>query len=174
MEFLISTLFRQKFISQARLDEAVTQLRRDQAHVEQIKAQIELAKASVGRTDEVAAAQAEVEAARAVLEQADWQLAQKTVPAPVTGMVQETFFVVGEWVPAGKPVVSILPPANIKLRFYVPETLVGAIRIGQNVSVQCDGCGSPIAATISFVSTEPEYTPLAFAICACGTNFVCG
>jgi len=152
-------LYGQNFISRAALDEAITRLRRDEARVEQIKAEITLAKASVGRSGEVAAAKAEVEAARAVLEQADWQLSQKNVPAPVTGMVQDTFFVVGEWVPAGKPVVSILPPANIKLRFYVPETLIGAIHIGQSISARCDGCPGPISATVRFVSTEPEYTP---------------
>ena len=152
-------LYGQNFISRAALDEAITRLRRDEARVEQIKAEIELARASVGRSGEVAAAKAEVEAARAVLELADWQLAQKTVPAPVSGLIQDTFYVLGEWVPGGKPVVSILPPANIKLRFYVPETRVGAIRIGQNVSVNCDGCAGPITATVRFVSTEPEYMP---------------
>jgi HlyD family secretion protein len=152
-------LYGQNFISRAALDEGITRLRRDEARVEQIKAEIDLATASVGRSGEVAAAKAEVAAARAVLEQADWQLSQKTVPSPVSGLVQDTFYVVGEWVPGGKPVVSILPPANIKLRFYVPETLVGAIRPGQNVSVHCDGCAAPVRATVSFVSTEPEYTP---------------
>ncbi len=152
-------LYGQNFISRSALDEAITRLRRDEARIEQIKAEIDLAKASVGRSGEVAAAKAEVEAARAELERADWQLAQKTVPAPATGMVQDTFFVLGEWVPAGKPVVSILPPANIKLRFYIPQADVGAIRIGQSVSVHCDGCAGPIAATVSFISTEPEYTP---------------
>ena len=152
-------LYGQNFISRAALDEAITRLRRDEARFEQIKAEIELASASVGRSGEVAAAKAEVEAARAVLEQADWQLSQKNVPAPVTGLVQDTFFVVGEWVPAGKPVVSILPPANIKLRFYVPETLIGAIHIGQSISAHCDGCPAPITATVRYISTEPEYTP---------------
>jgi len=153
------TLFEQEFISQAVLDEGITRLRRDEAHLAQVNAQIRLAQASVGRSGEVAAAKAEVEAARAVLEQADWRLGQKSVPAPATGLVQNTFYVPGEWVPAGKPVVSILPPANIKLRFYVPETAVGALRIGQSLSVSCDGCASPVAATLRYISTEPEYTP---------------
>lgn len=152
-------LFEQEFISQAVLDEGMTRLHRDEAHLDQIKAQIRLANASVGRHGEVAAAKAEVEAARAVLEQADWRLGQKSVPAPVAGLVQDTFYVPGEWVPAGKPVVSILPPANIKLRFYVPESSVGALRIGQNLSANCNGCARPVAATVSYISTEPEYTP---------------
>jgi HlyD family secretion protein len=152
-------LFKQKFISKARLDEAESKFLRDDARLAQINAQLKLAKSSVGRSDEVTAAKAEVDAARAVLAQADWRLAQRSVPAPATGRVHDTFFVLGEWVPAGKPVVSILPPSNIKVRFYVPESTIGAIRIGQAVSIRCDGCANPIAATVRYVSTEPEYTP---------------
>ncbi len=152
-------LFKQKFISRARLDEATTLLRRDDARIAQLEAEIRLARASIGRRAEVAAAQAEVEAARAVLEQAAWRLGQKSVTAPATGLVHDTFYVVGEWVPAGRPVVSILPPANIKVRFYVPETIVGSLRIGQRVAIDCDGCAGTIAATVHYISTEPEYTP---------------
>lgn len=153
------TLFEQQFISQARLDEAVTALRRDEARLAQIEAQIRLARASVGRSAERAAAQAEVDAAREVLAQADWRLAQKSVVAPAAGLVHDTFFVPGEWVPAGRPVVSLLPPGNLKLRIYVPQSVVGSLRIGQAVTVYCDGCAEPVAAAIRYVSTEPEYTP---------------
>jgi len=62
-------------------------------------------------------------------------------------------------VPAGKPVVSLLPPANIKLRFFVPETLVGSLKTGQRVTANCDGCSAPIAATISYIAPNSEFTP---------------
>jgi HlyD family secretion protein len=73
--------------------------------------------------------------------------------------VHDTFFVAGEWVPAGKPVVSLLPPGNIKLRFFVPATVVGALHVSQNIKAACDGCGAPLAATISYVSPAAEFTP---------------
>lgn len=152
-------LFEQSFISRARLDEAATNLRRDEARLAQVRAQIELARASIGRSAEISAAQAEVNAARAVLDQADWRLAQKSISAPAAGLVHDTFFVPGEWVPAGKPVVSLLPPGNVKLRFFIPETLVGAVAIGQRVSVHCDGCTGRIEAAVRYVSPQPEYTP---------------
>ena len=68
-------------------------------------------------------------------------------------------YVQGEWVNAGSPVVAILPPANVKVRFFVPEPQVGALRSGQRVDVACDGCGAPIAASISFISPQAEFTP---------------
>ena len=74
-------------------------------------------------------------------------------------MVQDTFFVEGEWVPAGRPVASLLPPGNVKARFYLPESALGALRIGQTVEISCDGCGAPIRATLSYVSAQAEYAP---------------
>jgi HlyD family secretion protein len=100
-----------------------------------------------------------VAAARAAVTQAAWRLEQKSVAAPVAGLVQDTFFVEGEWVPAGRPVVSLLPPGNVKARFYVPETVLGSIQPGRAVEIRCDGCSAPLAAKVSFVSTQAEYTP---------------
>lgn len=152
-------LFAKGVVPQARLDEAQSSLQRDEAAFARVQAQIRLARQSVGRDEEVAAAEAEVDAMRAVLEQAQWRLNQKTLHAPSGGLVHDTFYAQGEWVPAGKPVVSLLPPGNIKLRFFVPEALVGQIRIGRPVTISCDGCGAPMAALVSYVSTQPEYTP---------------
>ena len=152
-------LFASGFISSAGLDEAKANLARDRARTQQSRAQIRVAKQSVGRSEEMAQAQAEIEAAKAVVAQADWKLTQKAQSAPQAGLVQDTFFVQGEWVPAGRPVVSILPPANLKLRFFVPETLVGQLHIGQAIKASCDGCGAPISATISYVSPNSEFTP---------------
>lgn len=147
------------FIAQARLDEARASRDRDAARLAEAQAQLRTAGQSIGRREEVRAAQAEVEAAGAVLKQAQTRYAQKEGIAPAAALVQDTFFRVGEWVPAGSPVVSLLPPENIKLRFFVPEGIVGSLRPGQAVAASCSGCGSPIAARISFISTQVEFTP---------------
>jgi HlyD family secretion protein len=64
----------------------------------------------------------------------------------------------GEWVQAGSPVVCMLPPENVKVRFFVPETLVGSISLGQYVVLHCDGCQAVIPAKVTYISIEPEYT----------------
>jgi len=152
-------LRRAGYVSQSRLDEAQAAHDRAAARVEEAEAQLRNARAGIGREAEIGAARTELQAAQAQLAQARWRLEQKSAAAPAAALVQDTFFSQGEWVPAGAPIVSLLPPGNIKLRFFVPETAVGAIRAGQPVSVTCDGCGAPIAATVSFVSAQPEYTP---------------
>ena len=152
-------LFKQGFISQAKLDEARTLFQRDLARVVELDAQTRTATVSVGRDEEIATAAREVDAARAVLAQSDWKVAQKSVVAPIAALVENTYFSRGEWVPAGQPILSLLPPDKIKVRFFVPENVLGGIRIGQGVLLACAGCGAPIKATISFVANQPEFTP---------------
>ncbi|MBK9130544.1 MAG: HlyD family efflux transporter periplasmic adaptor subunit [Gammaproteobacteria bacterium] len=152
-------LLAKKYIAPDRVDADETALASAQAQVDEAKARLKLATESLGRAGEIEAARAEVDAAQAALEQAEWRLAQKSRKAPEAGLVHDTFFVAGEWVPAGKPVVSLLPPANIKLRFYVPETVVGGLRVGQGVKVSCDGCGAVLDAAVSYVSPAAEFTP---------------
>jgi len=91
--------------------------------------------------------------------QAAWRLEQKSVMAPVAARVQDTFFVEGEWVPAGRPVASLLPPGNVKVRFYVPETILGGLQSGKEIEMRCDGCPAPVTAKVTFISSQAEYTP---------------
>ncbi len=151
------------FLSDAGLDQAKGNYKRDIARVAETEAQIRLSRMPVGRDKEVAAAQADVEAARAVLAQSDWRLAQRAVSfnaaSPAKALVHDTFYSEGEWVAAGSPVVSLLPPGNLKLRFFVPETAVGALKMGQAVRASCDGCSAPIAAKVSYISRQAEYAP---------------
>jgi len=145
-------------ISQAQLDESRATASSDAAHVRELRNQIGVARLP-GRDDQRAAQAAQVEAARAALAQAEWRLSRKTVSATQAGLVYDTPFRLGDWVPAGSPVVRMLPPGNVKVRFYVPEAAVGALRNGQSLRMQCDGCAAPVALTISYVSNEAEFTP---------------
>lgn len=146
------------FIGKEMLDQARTAAERDRQRVKEAQSQLQSARLPA-RPEEIRAAEREVAATREVLAQAAWRLGQKSVTAPVAGLVHDTLYVTGEWVPAGYPALSLLPPENIKLRFFVPESAVGTLRPGQAVSATCDGCAAPIAATISYIAPGPEYTP---------------
>lgn len=151
-------LFSAGFIGKEALDQATAAVERDRQRVRELQAQLETANLPA-RAQEIKGAEKDVASARAVLEQAQWRLAQKSVAAPVAGLVQDTFYVTGEWVPAGAPVVSLLPPQNIKLRFFVPETGVGALKLGQDIIAACDGCPAPVPAKITYIAPQAEYTP---------------
>jgi len=93
------------------------------------------------------------------LTQAQWNFDQKKQAAPQAGLVYDTLFRQGEWVAAGKPVVVLLPPQNIKVRAFVPETRVGSIHYGDPVQVTVDGVGKPFIGKVSYISPRAEYTP---------------
>jgi HlyD family secretion protein len=151
-------LFDGGFTAQARMDEARSAHARDVARVAEAQAQLQSALQPVGRDAERKAAEGEVEAARAAVAQAAWRLEQKSVSAPMGALVQDTFFVEGEWVPAGRAVASLLPPGNVKVRFYVAEPVLQRFAPGRELEVRCDGC-KPMNARVTYVSSQAEYTP---------------
>jgi HlyD family secretion protein len=151
-------LYKAGFISQARFDEVRSAYALETAKVLAQEAQLKTALQPVGRDAERKAAAGEVAAARAAVEQAAWRLEQKSVGAPVSGLVQDTFFVEGEWVPAGRPVAALLPPGNVKARFYVAETALSSLAPGREVILRCDGCPD-VTAKVSYISSQAEYTP---------------
>jgi HlyD family secretion protein len=79
--------------------------------------------------------------------------------APVAGIIQQIYFRKGEMVGAQRPVLSIMPPGNMKLRFFVPETQLPKLAIGDEVRVACDNCAADLTAKIYFIATTAEYTP---------------
>ena len=152
------SLAKSGFISGAALDDARMQLKRDAAAVAQLQASVVTAKLPA-RPDEIRAAEADAAAARDALAQADWRLAQRAISSPVAGRVNDTYYVIGDWVAAGSPVVNLLPAGNVKIRFYAPEPTIGRLQPGQAVTFACDGCDAPMPATITFISDQAEFTP---------------
>jgi len=110
-------------------------------------------------TAQVAQIAANENQARASLSNAAYQLSQREVVSLTEGRVQDVYFRQGEYVPAMTPVISVLPPNNVYVRFFVPEDQFARIRLGQKVRIHCDGCADNIVATISFVAAQEEFTP---------------
>jgi HlyD family secretion protein len=120
-------------------DQALTAFQQSSARVSQLEAQI-----------------AQMEAS---LTGADYGLSQRQVVAQTDGPVQDIYFREGEYVPAATPVLSVLPPANVYVRFFVPETEFARVKLGQKVSIHCDGCAHDLTATVSFIAAQEEFTP---------------
>jgi HlyD family secretion protein len=139
-------------------DRARSTCDQDRQRVAQLEADLQTARLG-SRSDQLAAAEANVRASEAALARAEWELAQKRQCAPQGGVVFDTLYRPGEWVAAGRPVVALLPPANIKVRAFVPQTQVGTVQIGQAVRVSVDGVADPFLGKVSFISPQAEYTP---------------
>ncbi len=125
--------------------------------VEELGSQLSTAKLGA-RPDAIAAAEADVAAAAAAKQRADWSVDQKSQSAPRAALVYDTLFREGEYATAGAPVVSLLPPENLKVRFFVPEAEFAALRAGESIHVAITG-RAPVDAKISYLSPKPEYTP---------------
>jgi HlyD family secretion protein len=118
-----------------------------------------LAKTGSGTQRDFDAAQSTLRVAQARVNTAQTQLARRKLASPVGGVIQQIYFREGEMVGASKPVVAILPPDNVKIRFYVQENELPKIAIGEDVRVSCDGCASDLTAKIYFIASSAEYTP---------------
>ena len=118
-----------------------------------------LLQSSSGTQKAVDDAQAVIRTEMAHVNAAETRLRRRKLESTVNGSVQEIYFRPGEYVPAGRPVVSLLPPHNIKIRFFVPETLLPKVSLGQPVEIHCDGCKANVPARVTFISHTSEFTP---------------
>ena len=144
LAYVTKELARQNGLAQANAgtpstrDQAENNAKQSRAHIAQLEGQI-----------------AQQEAA---LKGAAYTLSQRRVVSETEGPVEDVYFRPGEYLPASTSVVSVLPPANTYVRFFVPESQFAKVHLGQNVRITCDGC-RPMTATISFIASQEEYTP---------------
>lgn len=106
----------------------------------------------------IAQLRAQISQMEASLASADYSLSQRRIVALVDGPVEDIYFRPGEYVPASTSVVELLPPKNVYVRFFVPETQFAKIHLGQKVQISCDSC-KPMEGTITFIASQEEYTP---------------
>lgn len=151
------TLFQSGASPASELDRARLTHERNTRAIEETAAQLGTARLG-GRADAIAAAAAEVAAATAARERADWNVEQKSQSAAQPALVYDTLFRAGEFVPAGSPVLALLPPENLKVRFFVPEADFAALKPGDAVRVIRTGAPA-LEARINYLSPRPEYTP---------------
>jgi HlyD family secretion protein len=152
-------LLRNGYATAQSVDQRRADHRSAEAKVQAMEAALAQATAPMGREGEIEAQRAAVAAARAALAMAQWRLDQRTVAAPIGGRVADVLAQPGETMAAGAPVVSILAPENILVRFFVPETALSRLHRGDPVAFGCDGCPSDLVGTISYISPTAEYTP---------------
>jgi HlyD family secretion protein len=119
----------------------------------------ELLKTQAGTQKTYEDAEAAIRQAKANLASSETRLERRNAYSPADGTIEQVYYRVGETVPAGKPVVALLPPQNLKMRFFAPESALPEIKYGQTVAVSCDGCAAGLTAKVSFIARSAEFTP---------------
>jgi HlyD family secretion protein len=154
----IRQLFEGRVSPKKDLDAAEAALEQGRQRVSELEAELKTAQLG-SRADQIRAAESNASALAAAVVEAKWKLDQKSQKAPKDGLVFDTLYRAGEWVAAGRPVVVLLPPGNVKVRAWVPETKLGGLKIGQQVSIGIDGVSERLSGTVRFISPQAEFTP---------------
>jgi HlyD family secretion protein len=118
-----------------------------------------LAETGAGTQKDLDAAVAVLRDAKARLNSSQTRLARRSVFSPVSGTVQQVYYRPGEMVPADRPVLALLPPGNVKVRFFAPEAMLPNIAYGDTLRIGCDGCAGDLTARVSFIARQSEFTP---------------
>lgn len=145
-------------IAKSQLDNSLTNYKIANARLEELQNDLKTAQLP-SRAEQRKSQQALVASAQAEVEDTKWKLSQTITKAPTNSLVSDTLYNVGEWVSAGSPVVILLPPGNLKVRFFVPEIAIAQLKLGQRLQISCDSCRQDIFAKIAYISNQVEYTP---------------
>ena len=151
-------LFEKSITTRQAYDQAQAQVRQLRSRAASLAAQEKVGDLAA-RPEEIVAAKAQVDQSQANLAQMKKRLDDLMPTALEDALVENTFFNTGEWVPAGTPVVSLLPPRRIKLRFFVPEDDMAHAKMDETVAFACDGCPPGLKARVTYISPRAEFTP---------------
>jgi HlyD family secretion protein len=119
----------------------------------------ELLRSAAGTQKALDDARAALQQAQANLDATQTRLNRRRAVSPAAGSIEEVYFRPGETVAPGKPVIGLLPPSNLKIRFFAPETELAAVKIGETVTVTCDACAAGLTAKVTYIARSAEYTP---------------
>ena len=152
------SLIKSQIISRSEFDQKESDYKTVMAQLDQILAQLKVAQLGA-REDEIKSAEARLIEAQQNLIQVQKKLDDSSPKTKNDARVEDTFFLPSEFVQVGMPVVSLLSPKNIKIRFFIPQAQLSKISSGKKVTVSWDGCKNPVEAKITFISHIAEYTP---------------
>jgi HlyD family secretion protein len=152
------TLYPANAVSKTQLDDSEALAKSTEAKVKEIQDTLKVANLSK-RLDQIAAQNERVEQLRSALKQAQWKVDEKGVKSRYNALVFDTLYREGEFVPMGGIIIRLLPPENIKIRFFVPQSVAESLQIGNSVSIIERSDGKKIAAHVTYISPEAEFTP---------------
>jgi HlyD family secretion protein len=146
------------FVPASTLDADRTAVATAEAAVERLDAELAVARLPA-RAARIEAARQQVKAAEAELARAELDLERRSILAPAAGRIERVVVDTGEFAAAGTPMVSLLPPGNVKVRFFVPEPKRAGLKIGDRLIVGCTSCTAPLPARVTWLASAAEHTP---------------
>lgn len=144
----------------------ISQVNAAKAAYQQAEAAVWVAEANLAAVkanptaEDIAVAQAQVAEAEAALDQVKVQLDKLTLTAPRAGLISHRLVQPGELAAPGAVLLELSDIDTVDLTVYIPETLIGQVKIGQPAQVYVDAYpGEVFEGTVSFINHEAEFTP---------------
>lgn len=145
-------------VSKAQMDDSEALFKSSSARVEELQNMLNVAKLSK-RFDQITVQEKRIEQLRSAVQQAQWKVDEKGVKSRYNALVYDTLYREGEFVPQGGIIIRLLPPENIKIRFFVPQSVAESFQIGHTVTIVSRSDQRNIAAKVTYISPEAEFTP---------------
>jgi Multidrug resistance efflux pump len=109
---------------------------------------------------QIASAQADVEADRAALRKIEADLADLTIHAPITGTILTRSAEPGRVIQPGQTILTMVDLHKLYLRGFVPEGMVGKVKVGQRAQVYLDSNSKEaIPAEVIRIDPQVMFTP---------------
>ena len=148
----LASLYSAGIVSKEMLDQAATKAKTSAEDLRVLR--------GGSRKEDIAAARAQAEQQERHLATLMKQRDETVVRSSVTGIVQSFGLRPGDIVAPNQTVAEILEPSELWVRIYVPETLLGLVRVNMPVRVRVDTFPDVwFPARVATVSSEGEYTP---------------
>ena len=109
---------------------------------------------------QIASAQADVEADRAALRKIEADLADLTIRAPIAGTILTRSAEPGRVIQPGQTILTMVDLHKLYLRGFVPEGMVGKVKVGQRAQVYLDSNSKEaIPAEVIRIDPQVMFTP---------------
>lgn len=127
---------------------ALTQARNQFEEAEKLLTQLQ----SVGRAQQVKAAEGQLATAKGKYEGAQAQLAYAEIRSPIDGVVTDRPLYPGEMASAGTPLITVMDISKIVARAHIPQSQARLLKAGDPATLTVPGASDPLTGKITVVS----------------------
>jgi HlyD family secretion protein len=155
----IKKLYEENVTTQEQFDNAKTLYESSKSQYEEAVKKLEILK-SGAREEEIKIAFANYQRALAQMKSVELQIKKSKILSPISGFVTTKFVELGEFVSPGVPIAKISNLDEVYIRIYLPENVLGFVKLGDSVDVKIDSYPKRVfKGVVVFVSPKAEFTP---------------
>jgi len=154
----LEILYQAGAINQVEYENALMNWEINKNKVQAAEARYSLLQAG-SRQEAINAAKIEVERNKAILKATDAMLEDLKIYSPISGVVLSKNYELGEYVPAGASLATVINPDDLWIKVYIPTDDLPKVTLGQKVLFTVSGLDRNFAGIVEEIATKGEFTP---------------